>query len=120
MKKYGLLCVLLALLLVLPILASCGKKDPTPTPSGTDQKTDEATEPSTAEEDPEPNVNYAKDGVPTDFTIAVRNNRYHYLYCDDANTKDTVEYDTFRRNAGIEEQYGIKFRLMTVSDADSG
>lgn len=120
MKKYGLLCVLLALLLVLPILASCGKKDPTPTPSGTDPKTDEATEPSTAEEDPEPNVNYAKDGVPTDFTIAVRNNRYHYLYCDDANTKDTVEYDTFRRNAGIEDQYGIKFKLMTLSDAGSG
>ena len=84
MKKYGLLCGLLALLLVLPILASCGKKDPTPTPSGTDPKTDETTEPSTTEEDPEPNVNYAKDGVPTDFTIAVRNNRYHYLYCDDA------------------------------------
>ncbi len=120
MKRYGLLCVLLALLLVLPILASCGKKDPTPTPSGTDKKTDEATEPSTVDEDPEPDVNYAKDGIPTDFTLAVRANRYHYLYCDDANTKNTVEYDTFRRNAGIEEKYGIQFSLMALNDGSNG
>lgn len=120
MKKYGLLCMLLALLLVLPVLAACNKNTPAPSP-GTSGKSDEVTtEPSTDELDPEPDVNYAVDGVPKDFTIAVRDNRYHYLYCDDANTKDTVEYDTFRRNAGIEDKYGIRFKLMALNDGSNG
>lgn len=119
MKKYGLLCILLALLLVLPVLAACSGNTPAPSP-GTSGKTEGTTEPSTAEPDPEPDINYAENGVPKDFTIAVRDNRYHYLYCDDANTKDTVEYDTYRRNAAIEEKYGIKFKLLALSDAENG
>ena len=119
MKKCVIFCLLLALLLT---VAACGKETP-PTP-GTDAKTDAAQEPgsvtSGTEQDAEPDVNYAKDGVPTDFTLAVRANRYHYLFCDDANTKDTVEYDTFKRNAGIESDYGIRFKLLPLSDESSG
>lgn len=120
-RLLGMLPKLIALLLVavflLTTLAACsGDGGPSDDSSGDDGST---AAPVVDDTPGEPDVNYAKDGVPTRFNLAVRQNRYHYLYCDDENTKDTVEYETWKRNSAIEEKYGIEIYKVELASSKS-
>lgn len=120
-RLLGMLPKLIALLLVgvflLTTLAACsGDGAPSDDSSGDDGST---AAPVVDDTPGEPDVNYAKDGIPTKFNLAVRAGRYHYLYCDDENTKDTVEFETWKRNAAIEKKYGIEFNKVEIDSKAS-
>ncbi len=120
-KKIGVLCCLLALLLL--VLTACGTKKPADTTGTATKEAQTTTEDDDFIDDfidddgeiPEPIANYEEDGSPTEFRLGTRANRYHYLFCDDATTSDTVEYATFQRNARIEEKYGIVFKNVQIA-----
>lgn len=124
MRRYGMLCLLLALLLVLPLAVSCSKQGEKPNPNNPAESITQGdgteTEPQPGEEDREPDIRFDTDGVPAVFNLAVRQGRYHYLYCDDANTSDTVQYSVFQRNSAICDKYGVDIRLVEIADGNAG
>ena len=117
-----LLCAVMLLTLVLTAVA-CGKTDEpaaTTTTASTDSPdgTTAATEATTTapEVDPyepaEENFGDAN-GNATDFTIAVRANRYGYLF-DDGSSPERVNAAAYQRNAMIEERYNIKIGIVEL------
>lgn len=122
-KWLRFLCLALALMFAVTAFAACsgGGEGGATTDAGTNAGTSagtsggDATTPAGDIPD-EPNVNYATDGKPATFNLAVRANRYHYLFCDNENTTDTVEYATWQRNVAIESKYGILINKIDMVD----
>lgn len=118
-----ILCLTFALLLSLVTLAACsgGGEGGVSTDPGTNSNiggSESGTAAPVIDDVPaEPDISYKQNGTPAQFNLAVRANRYHYLFCDDENTKDTVEYATWQRNTAIEDKYGIIINKVELQDS---
>ena len=116
------LCIVIAALLCLPALCSCGSgAGPVETTAVLTPDTGDATGESTAE-DTSPKFPEADYGG-TEFTVYMRNsNASHYaglyIFCPE-NSVDTVSQQAQIRNDRVEEKYNIKFKFKEASSPQS-
>ena len=118
------LCAVMLLTVILTA-AACGKSDSsteTTTASTTAVAADTttATEATTAAPEVDPyepaQENFGDaNGNPTDFVMAVRANRYGYLF-DDGSSPERVNAAAYQRNAMIEERYNIKISIVEMTE----
>ncbi|MBQ8345648.1 MAG: hypothetical protein IJY42_05220 [Clostridia bacterium] len=139
MKK--VLCLLISMLMLLSVLASCSGSDApsaeTTTPVGGGETTtvgnpggdaqtttnpadDQTTTPYTPDLTVYPRhegYSFADSlGLPMAFTFLVRNNRFEYIYAEESATGD-VERATYKRNQLIESMYDVKIGHVAMSEA---
>ena len=116
MKKT--LCILLCLVMLLGMLVGC-KKDNVPAASDT---TPGDTQPVSDTGDSDTGIrkemvfeDFSVNGQKREFLMAVRANRYHYLYAEQDAT-DRVERATYTRNEFIETNFGIDFKIKQLGE----
>lgn len=112
-----LICLLVVLVMTVATLAACGGSgDGNGTTGSSEDQTPGPEDSETTGGDDalaEPDLDFTReDGTPETFTMLVRTQRYHYLYCDDGSTNDTVQYATYSRNMEIEEDYGVEIKII--------
>lgn len=116
MKKW--ICLTLSLLMLTGALFGCKKKNNT---DGDDTKAPDSvstTDPDGSGEETKKELkfeDFSANGTKREFTMMVRNNRYHYLYCE-KDDPDRIKSETFKRNKYIEDNFGIKFNIFTPKD----
>ena len=117
MKKT--LCLLLCFIMLLGVLVGCKKN----TPPSTDTTTPGDTQPTdTSDTGSETGIRYeiehedfSVNGEKRDLLMAVRQNRYHYLWADDKAT-ERVERATYQRNEAVSQYYGVNIKKKEIGE----
>ena len=114
MKKT--LCLLLCFVMLLSVLVGCKKKDqPTDTTPGDTQPVSDTSDTETTGIRKEMVFeDFSVNGEKRDFLMAVRADRYHYLYAEQDAT-DRVERATYTRNAFVEEKFGVNIKIKEIN-----
>ena len=120
MKK--ILSFTLVLLMLIGALTSCrlfkGKGNDTDSGNGKESESQSQTQTDDVEETESEttrkelvNEDFSQGGVPRDYTIYARKGRTHYLYAERDST-DKVVSGTYRRNIKVQNDFGVKIKLV--------